>query len=422
MAPRVTHAKVSGKPVGSAPNRVYGTHWDADHVVTGLENVDNTSDLNKPISTATQAALDAKQPLDTDLTTIAALSTTGILRRTGSGTWSLGTAVANSELATMAAYTVKGNATGSSATPTDISIPALTTKTTPVSGDYVLLSDGAASGALKKVDATAFGAVSSIAGNTGAFTLSTGITNSGNDIRINRGQIPGTTTNDSATSGNVGEVLMSGSKAFTTSTVTMTIASPCVVTWTSHGLSTAMPVHFTTTGALPTGLVGSTNYYVIKIDANTFWLASTATNAFAGTKINTSGSQSGTHTALGSANLTNVTAACVNALQLTAGDWVVWASTAHDGDSATVMNVVVDEINSAELGFNQVPGTFGKLSGYDSTGTPIKPFTSASGFVIDGGPTRKSLSGSATIFLTSFAQFSSGNMRASGALIAQRIR
>src|SRR3569833_3031972 len=131
MAPRVTHAKVSGKPVGSAPNRVYGTHWDADHVVTGLENVDNTSDLNKPISTATQAALDAKQPLDTALTTIAALSTTGILRRTGSGTWPLGTAVANSELATMAAYTVKGNATGSSATPTDISIPAQTTKPTP---------------------------------------------------------------------------------------------------------------------------------------------------------------------------------------------------------------------------------------------------------------------------------------------------
>jgi WD40 repeat protein len=40
----------------------------------GLGNVDNTSDLNKPISTATQAALDTKQPLDSDLTAIAALS------------------------------------------------------------------------------------------------------------------------------------------------------------------------------------------------------------------------------------------------------------------------------------------------------------------------------------------------------------
>lgn len=41
-----------------------------------LNNVDNTSDANKPISTATQTALDGKQPLDSDLTAIAALSTT----------------------------------------------------------------------------------------------------------------------------------------------------------------------------------------------------------------------------------------------------------------------------------------------------------------------------------------------------------
>lgn len=34
----------------------------------GLENVDNTSDLNKPISTATQAALDAKQDAMTAIT------------------------------------------------------------------------------------------------------------------------------------------------------------------------------------------------------------------------------------------------------------------------------------------------------------------------------------------------------------------
>ena len=40
----------------------------------GLGNVDNTTDLNKPISTATQSALDAKQPLDTQLTDLAALA------------------------------------------------------------------------------------------------------------------------------------------------------------------------------------------------------------------------------------------------------------------------------------------------------------------------------------------------------------
>jgi hypothetical protein len=40
----------------------------------GLGNVDNTSDANKPVSSATQTALDAKQPLDADLTTFAGLS------------------------------------------------------------------------------------------------------------------------------------------------------------------------------------------------------------------------------------------------------------------------------------------------------------------------------------------------------------
>ena len=45
-----------------------------------LDNVDNTSDANKAISTATQAALDSKQPIDSDLTAIAALSTTAFGR------------------------------------------------------------------------------------------------------------------------------------------------------------------------------------------------------------------------------------------------------------------------------------------------------------------------------------------------------
>ena len=49
----------------------------------GLANVDNTADTAKPISTAQQAALDGKQPIDTDLTVIAALSPTNdtILQR-----------------------------------------------------------------------------------------------------------------------------------------------------------------------------------------------------------------------------------------------------------------------------------------------------------------------------------------------------
>jgi hypothetical protein len=40
----------------------------------GLGNVDNTADSAKPVSTATQTALDGKQPLDSDLTALAALA------------------------------------------------------------------------------------------------------------------------------------------------------------------------------------------------------------------------------------------------------------------------------------------------------------------------------------------------------------
>lgn len=55
----------------------------------GLGNVDNTSDLGKPISTLTQTALDGKQPLDADLTTIAGLTPTNddvVQRKAGAWT------------------------------------------------------------------------------------------------------------------------------------------------------------------------------------------------------------------------------------------------------------------------------------------------------------------------------------------------
>jgi microcystin-dependent protein len=88
----------------------------------------------------------------------------------------------------------------------------------------------------------------------------------------------------------------------TTSTITMTIASPCVVTWASHGLATGHSIQFSTTGALPTFSTVQTVYYIRVINTNTFNLYNTLSNAMntgATTGIiNTSGSQSGVHTGL----------------------------------------------------------------------------------------------------------------------------
>lgn len=83
-------------------------------------------------------------------------------------------------------------------------------------------------------------------------------------------------------------------------TVTVTIASPAVVSWTAHGFAVGDVVTFSTTGALPTGLSSSLNYYVSldNFGANSFRVAASEAAALAGTgSIVTTGSQSGVQTA-----------------------------------------------------------------------------------------------------------------------------
>lgn len=77
-------------------------------------------------------------------------------------------------------------------------------------------------------------------------------------------------------------------------TATITIASPAVITFASHGLTANDIVQFTTTGTLPTGILANTSYYVLAagLTTNTFEISSTA----GGTPIVTTGSQSGTQT------------------------------------------------------------------------------------------------------------------------------
>jgi hypothetical protein len=78
-------------------------------------------------------------------------------------------------------------------------------------------------------------------------------------------------------------------------TVTISIASPAVVTRSAHGLINGQMARFLTTGTLPTGIVGpTTTYFVINVTANTFQISST----LGGSAVTTSGSQTGTHTVI----------------------------------------------------------------------------------------------------------------------------
>lgn len=78
------------------------------------------------------------------------------------------------------------------------------------------------------------------------------------------------------------------------STVTISQASPGVVTWTASGAVVNRPVDLTTTGTLPSPLVAGGTYYVkTVIDANNFTVSTT----LGGTAIATTTAGSGAHTA-----------------------------------------------------------------------------------------------------------------------------
>ena len=102
----------------------------------------------------------------------------------------------------------------------------------------------------------------------------------------------------------IGGVLVVGTDVYVSwerkTTVTITIASPGVVTYTGHGLTNGDAIAFATTGALPTGLTEGTTYFARSTGVNTLNLYDTAAHAIAGGatgRVDTSGTQSGVHTA-----------------------------------------------------------------------------------------------------------------------------
>jgi len=82
-------------------------------------------------------------------------------------------------------------------------------------------------------------------------------------------------------------------KAFATTDVD---TSTETISETSHGFITGNIGQFTTTDTLPAGLSLSTDYFVIKVDDDSYKVATSLANAKAGTAVNITDQGVGTHT------------------------------------------------------------------------------------------------------------------------------
>lgn len=141
----------------------------------------------------------------------------------------------------------------------------------------------------------------------------------------------------------------------TPGTFTVTIASPAVFTKAGHGFEFADTVIFTTTGALPTGLTAGTRYYVRNEAADTFQVST----AKGGTSVNTSGTQSGTHTVTEALQLVT-TILSVNSdtsVELTATPGITGTARKiqFGTNSTTAINDAIDAAVAAGGGWVYVP-------------------------------------------------------------------
>lgn len=265
--------------------------------LVGRATTDTLTNKSIGASQLTGAIQSANFPaLVGDVTVSAATLTTAIAAN----------AVTNGQQAPMAAFTLKGNTTSGSANPTDISIPALTQKASPISGDMVMIVDSAASNALKFAtvgSVASAGSVSSLGGLTGALLLGPGLTTiSGTTIQddpamigevrqVAFNRVP---TNFLAADGSSisrSSFALLFAQLVVSSVVNITNASPAVVTWTSNKLFNNDPILLT--GTLPSGLSTATKYYVKGLSGNNFNLSLTP----GGAAINTTTAGTGTFTA-----------------------------------------------------------------------------------------------------------------------------
>ena len=121
-------------------------------------------------------------------------------------------------------------------------------------------------------------------------------TKNGNTVDVANGACCSPGFSYCVTTQGIGEQPNTGSSPSTIPAACVTPAC-CSFTETAHGFCTGVRGQFTTTCTdLPSGLSVNTDYFIIKVDANTFKVATSRTNALAGTAVAIADAGTGTHT------------------------------------------------------------------------------------------------------------------------------
>lgn len=238
--------------------------------------------------------------------------------------------------------------------------------------------------------------------------------------------IVGTVAVDNPSAGSIGEVFSIncpvGTAAAAATTVTMTIATPAVVTWSSHtfvpvgAANYTCPINFTTTGALPTGVVAGTTYYIIgsTVSGDTFQISDTAPHALASTNaVATSGSQSGTQAAyIGNVGATT-TAFAGAGMSITAGDWdCTGLSEYQELTTLTTSRFVAGVHTSVVL---TSIGTF-------ADNRTVSGAIGANNYYMTAPSVRQTVNAATTLYLLDSSTFSVGTMNEAGFLRCRRMR
>lgn len=228
------------------------------------------------------------------------------------------------------------------------------------------------------------------------------------------GQAAGTTTNDNACAGCVGEVISVGTSNATSSGLTMTCTSPVVFTLAAHGLQANDAIYVI--GTPCTGITTNTTYYVVgsTLTVNTFTLATTIANAQAGTSINGSGTDSGSNIQY-AAFLATATATNILAISLTPGDWTCTGNVLFNPNAATTVTNMVAWIGTVSA----TQAAFPAARFQDAT-------TYAAGNIVNHtnsvGSARISTATTQNAYLGAQASFAVNTMNAAGFLSCRRAR